>query len=1048
MKKADKKLTYIIRTGMTCLTIILIVLFFLIMSLVGKIQGTARVVNYAGLVRGGTQKIIKLENAGEPQDDMIETISSYIDGLRNGSSELNFIRLDDPKFQNKMEELDTYFQGLKEEIDLVRENGYENTQIIEKSDHFFQICDEATGYAEAYSQKKATALNKLEKIVIVDIICLIVLIGIELIKALHYATQNRLLQKKVYLDEATGLPNKNKCEEILNDPEPVGKDGTIALCVFDLNNLRTINNNLGHDKGDEYIRSFAVQMRQAVPEEYFAGRDGGDEFIVVLKDVDHAKAQECLNQIRSQTEEYSRIHPEMPISYAAGYALSSDFDECTMKDLFRQADKNMYIDKNRAKMREAAEKQKQNLKLLAEVRRQGFRFSDCLYCDVLLDQYRVLRVSSGFFLADDGSYTGAVEQILQEISSGDTRKLFREKLAPSYLNRFLNADTPKLELPYEKTDEEGKLHRGRITLLFNNATEDGRLHHFLVGFKEFNNSEEIRANEKLQLSRYYEQMKQSILENGNYVDALLETAQAVYTVDLTNDCLEKVFYHEEIRRIQINVELPCSYDAYCRERSRYVMEETQENYRIVDSSAKLLERFAIGEKQVTVEYQELDSDNRKIWFQKTVLMSQETVYDAETQHESTIVQGIILFRDTSVFHEKEQQEKERLQVAFEEADSASRAKTEFLNRMSHDIRTPINGIMGMLEIIRRNRQDEPRVEDCLNKIQFSTQHLLALVNDVLDMSRIESGKMEMKQEPFDLEELMNEVSSLVEAQVIENGLQHFKHRGNLEHTHLLGGSLQLRRIMVNLLSNAIKYNKEGGQIDTYAKEVSADGETAVFEFQIVDTGIGMSEEFIKNEMFKPFTQETSDARTQYRGTGLGMSIVKGLLEEMQGSIQVQSVPGDGTTITFRLPFKIDQSLEKKVQEEKVSCAKDLKGLRVLVVEDNDINMEISEFYLTDLGAEIEKAWNGKEAVEKFAQSEPGTYDVILMDLMMPVMNGLDATKKIRAMERPDAEEIPILAMTAQTSETSEAEGRTAGMNGYIRKPVNEQTLLEAILGKI
>ena len=210
----------------------------------------------------------------------------------------------------------------------------------------------------------------------------------------------------------------------------------------------------------------------------------------------------------------------------------------------------------------------------------------------------------------------------------------------------------------------------------------------------------------------------------------------------------------------------------------------------------------------------------------------------------------------------------------------------------------------------------------------------------------------------------------------------------------------------------------------------------------------MSEEFIKNEMFKPFTQETSDARTQYRGTGLGMSIVKGLLEEMQGSIQVQSTLGEGTTITFRLPFKIDWSMENKVQEEKVSCAEDLKGLRVLVVEDNDINMEINEFYLTELGAEIEKAWNGKEAVEKFAQSEPGTYDVILMDLMMPVMNGLDATKKIRAMERPDAEKIPILAMTAQTSEASEEEGRAVGMNGYIRKPVNEQTLLDRILDNV
>ena len=220
MKKNDKKTTFITRMCMTSLTILLIILFFGIMIMVGRIQGTARVVNYAGLIRGGTQRLVKLENTGQPQDQIIETISSYINGLRNGSDELNFVKLDDAAFQEKMTELDAYFQELKSEIILVREKGYENTDIIEKSEHFFNICDEATGLAEAYSQKLATSLNRLEKIVILDIIALVILIAFELIKALHYAAQNRLLQKKVYLDEATGLPNKNKCEEILNQQHP------------------------------------------------------------------------------------------------------------------------------------------------------------------------------------------------------------------------------------------------------------------------------------------------------------------------------------------------------------------------------------------------------------------------------------------------------------------------------------------------------------------------------------------------------------------------------------------------------------------------------------------------------------------------------------------------------------------------------------------------------------------------------------------------------------------------------------------------------------
>lgn len=202
--------------------------------------------------------------------------------------------------------------------------------------------------------------------------------------------------RKVYLDEATGLPNKNKCEEILNETEPIPVNELVAMCVFDLNNLRTINNNLGHDKGDEYIRSFAIQLREAVPEEFFAGRDGGDEFIAVLKGLDHEGVRKCLQNIRNQAAEYSRRHPEMPISYAAGYALSSDFEGSTMRELFRLADKNMYIDKNRAKMEEAAEKQRMNIRLLEEITEKGFQFTDCIYCDALLDQYYVLRASSRF----------------------------------------------------------------------------------------------------------------------------------------------------------------------------------------------------------------------------------------------------------------------------------------------------------------------------------------------------------------------------------------------------------------------------------------------------------------------------------------------------------------------------------------------------------------------------------------------------------------------------------------------------------------------------
>lgn len=1042
MKKTQNKLTYITRTLMMVLTSILIILFFVIMSLVGQIQGTARVVNYTGLVRGETQRMIKLEDAEEPQDKMMSTISSYIQGLREGSNDLNLVCLDDKDFQNKMEELDSYFEELKKEILSVRENGYENTDIIEKSETFFGICDEAVGYAEAYSQRKASALNVLEQIVFADIAGLIILIAFELIKALRFAAQNRMLQKKVYLDEATGLPNKNKCEEILGNPEPVPMDGLTAVCVFDLNNLRTINNNLGHEKGDEYIRSFAVELRKAVPVEYFTGRDGGDEFIAVFHGLDHSEMRRMLRMIREHMAVYSAEHPEMPLSYAVGYALSCDFEQCTMRELFRLADKNMYVDKNHAKMEEAAERQRKNRSLLAWVREQEYYFTDCIYCDAMLDQYRILRAGSEFFLAEEGSYSGAVEQIVQILATDDTRRDMWRKLQIDYIQIHLSKE--KEIIQSYLSGNVPPVKRGRMTILDVDHAPDGRLHHFILGFEPFRDRKEVAQNEKLQLTRYYDQVKHSLMENGDYVDALMETAQAIYSVELTHDCLEKVYYPEGDPDSDSHIEPPYSYNAYCAERRKYVTEDTLENYRIMDSSEKLLERFENGEKQITVEYCERGVERRLYWLQKTVLMSRDMVYDSRTQQESRVVHGIILFKDTSEFHEKEHQEKERLESAFHKADLASKAKTEFLNRMSHDIRTPINGIMGMLEIMRRAEEDPEKSRECMEKIQISAGHLLELVNDVLDMSKIEADQIELPREPFNLVELMQEVRALVDAQLTETGIEHRISRGHMVHTSLIGSPLQLRQIMVNLFSNAIKYNKEGGSVETYAGELSCDGKIVYYEFIITDTGVGMSREFVEEHLFKPFTQEQSDARTQYKGTGLGMSIVQGLIQKMHGSVQVESELGKGTKITCQIPFELDTESEMIKETGGISDVTAIENLHILLAEDNEINMEIAEFYLEDMKIKVDKAWNGKEAVEMFAASEPGTYDMILMDIMMPVMDGLEAARYIRQMERSDAKKIPILALTAQVTSESIVECGKAGKDGHLTKPIEAQKLKEKI----
>lgn len=1045
-KKKKKKESSVIQAGIGGLTVILVILILMMMNVVSSIQGTARVVNYAGLVRGKTQRIVKLENAGQPQDDMLKGIEDFINGLRRGDKELNLVRLDDRDFQNKMQELDEYFQSLRQEIMLVRQKGYQNTEIIAKSEYFFGICDEATGLAEIYSQKKASSLKKIETYITVDIVFLMLLIGYEFIKALRYAALNRALQSKVYLDEATGLLNKNKCEELLNAPgiltNPVG------ICSFDLNNLRRINNSMGHDMGNEYIRRFAVLLRESMPAEHFVGRDGGDEFIAIVKDADHSEMQKCLTLVKNKITAYSEEHPEFPISYAVGYALAQDYENCTMRELYTYADKNMYINKNHVKREEAAAEKRLDYRLLKMVNVHGRNFSDVLYCDAKQDTYRLIRASEDFFLAADGNYSGAVQQIVEEQVEKQERRSIWKQLQVENLETQLDEAHNVMELQYR---HNGKDYTGysRLTMIFVDRDNEDKLHHFLVAFETIHHESRGSLDAKQQLTQYYEQLKQSILENDSYVDALLETADTIYAVNLTHDRMEQDFQKKDeqkpMQSFLKELQLPCSYDGFCLAHTACITPETLEGYRLIDSSGKLLKRFASGEKQVTVEYCEKNTDGNFRWVQKTVLMTERLVYDAEFGRENAVVHGIILLRDTTGFHAREQKEHARLQAAYEKVTTANREKSEFLSRMSHDIRTPINGVMGMLEIIKKNRENPEKVDDCLRKIRISSEYLLSLINDVLDMSKLETGHITLAHTPFDLSELLQQVCSMGEAQIAETNLTYHPHLDGIYHTRLVGSPLHLRQILLNLFSNAVKYNKENGTIDTWVREVASDADTATFEFKITDTGIGMSAAFVENELFEPFTQEKSDARTQYQGTGLGMSIVKELIEKMHGSIQTKSTPDVGTTFVVTLPFEQDKSLQPVQEHQSAAVKTSIEGMKILLVEDNSLNMEIAEFFLNDMGAQVVKAWNGMQALGIFAASEPGDFDCILMDIMMPVMDGLEATRQIRSLDRPDAKTVCILAITANAFSDDIMRSKQAGMNAHLSKPLTEDALKEALV---
>lgn len=403
---------------------------------------------------------------------------------------------------------------------------------------------------------------------------------------------------------------------------------------------------------------------------------------------------------------------------------------------------------------------------------------------------------------------------------------------------------------------------------------------------------------------------------------------------------------------------------------------------------------------------------------------------------------------TNLTHQKMEQEKDEkykaeLLIAAKKAEAANRAKTEFLQRMSHDIRTPINGICGMVDMADHDADDLEKQTEYRKKVKKSSNLLLGLINDVLDMSKLESGEVILEEIPFHLGSISREILVVIEQMAAEQNIRIEWEKIEITHWDLIGSAEYVKRVMMNILSNAVKYNRENGHIYISCIEIpSKQPGMATIEFVCRDTGIGMADEFQKH-IFEPFVQEHAGSRTKFAGTGLGMPITKKLVEKMGGTITFESEQGVGTTFVIRVPFKIDMEADKREEQNAVS-EKAITGLHILLTEDNELNMEIAEFMLQNEGAEVTKAWNGQEAVELFSKSKPGEFDAILMDIMMPVMNGYEAAKRIRSLDREDARGIPIIAMTANAFTEDRLKAKEAGMDEHIAKPIDVKLLLKTI----
>ena len=427
-------------------------------------------------------------------------------------------------------------------------------------------------------------------------------------------------------------------------------------------------------------------------------------------------------------------------------------------------------------------------------------------------------------------------------------------------------------------------------------------------------------------------------------------------------------------------------------------------------------------------------DVEGLWYQ-ALLIPQKFEQD---DHKQIVM---LVIRDVSEQKRKEMTYQEDLRVTAEEAERANAVKTDFLKRMSHDMRTPINGIRGLANVGKNHIHDVDKIEECLDEIMRSSDMLVDLVNNVLNMSKLESGGIQLTEEAFDLQEMLDDVERFVNVQAERKQISLQINSAEVEHYHLIGSPLHIRQIFQNIIENAVKFNVDSGSVNVVCRELVSDENTVELEMVCADTGIGMSEEFQKH-VFEAFTQEDTSARTTYSGIGLGLAITKKLVNCMNGEVSFESERGIGTVFTVKLPVQIDRAYYQL--SEKKDPLQVMKGLQILLVEDNELNMEITEYMMTEQGAVVTEAWNGKEAADIYESCESGKFDVILMDIMMPVMNGLEAARCIRASEKEDAQSIPIIALSANAFDDDIAQSLAAGMNMHLAKPLEFQKVIEAI----
>ena len=656
-------------------------------------------------------------------------------------------------------------------------------------------------------------------------------------------------------------------------------------------------------------------------------------------------------------------------------------------------------------------------------------YTSIYYCDLINDtfipmkceDYNNASTAVKKIAEKSGSYSQCIKYYFDHFVIKESAPDFLEKLDAQYLKKHLSKNK---RFAYRYRVHPNKMGQQYFEVqVVRLPKKDG--YKVIMGYRYIDDL--VAKQEKIQTE--LENALAAATLNSEIVGSISKIYWLIYRIDLTEGTYEEISAAQETHKLTGKKGYIADiFEELC---NTIVSDEYRSMMREFWNISTLSERLKDVES-VAVEYRT-----------RTGSWNLARIIAKKRDCSGNVLNALYVVRKIDQEKQKELEYKQQLIETAEDARRANMAKTDFLRRMSHDIRTPINGIRGMIAIAEHFPDNLKKQEECREKVKEATGFLLDLVNSILDMNKLESGAIELEHKTFDLLEVLQEINNIAEMNAKLKGLKISVDHEKINHCHLIGSPLHLKQILQNIDGNAVKYNREGGSVSFSTTEIACANGVATYKFVCADTGRGMSKEFLSH-VFEPFAQEDNSARTAYMGTGLGMSIAKQLAEMMGGTIEVESEQNVGTTVTTIIPFQIDDSFEKESVSKNLISDEDVSGRKVLLVEDNELNMEIAKFILENAGMEVTCVFNGKEAVDTFASSEEYQFDLILMDIMMPGMNGLEASRTIRRMRRADARTIPIFAMTANAFSEDIAESRKAGMNEHLSKPLDEKKLMSVI----